>query len=184
MKKFDKFKYQAVQSTHKGFYEILVTFEYKEKPCHYYAFIKEKAKASQKYYLDEAKNEINKMIKNGQLEKRAKRYLGYQIKEEDKLVVKSVGPKVVKQGGAIFHKPSALFVHILICVLGALFVAAGAYSIIKSITLSNWPDYVLKPEEIANISIHLYVGIACAVIGVAGIVTSTILHIRRIKHKK
>lgn len=192
--KFDKFTYQSVESTHKGFQEFLVTFEYYKKPCHYYAFIKEKPKESKKYYLDEVKKEVKKMSLNGELEKRAKRYLNYKLKNEDKLVLRTNNPRVNEklkgkiavesQTVTIFRKPSALFVYILICILGAACIGAGVYSVIKGISIGNWPDYILTDEEIYSSTIHLHFGMGLAAFGFLVIVVSTIIHIIRLKHKK
>lgn len=178
-KKFDKFNYQLVESTHKGYQEVLVTFEYKKQSCHYYSFIQEKPSMKKNQYIEATKNEINEMMKNGELEKRAKRYLGYKV-NETVVVTNAKGAKVV-QGKE--HKPMpAHLPFLLLIIFGAILLVAGGYSLFRSFTLGNWPDYVLTAEEKFKIAVHLYAGIGLAVLGLASLGVGIPLFIKK-KHK-
>ena len=109
MKKISKFNYQLIPSTHNGFKEVLVTFDYKGKSCHYYSFIKEKEKMSKKQYIDEAKKEINGLARTGKLTKYAKKYLHYPVKETEEVKTVTVVKTVAGPQDDVLQSPAPLW---------------------------------------------------------------------------
>lgn len=183
--KFNKFDYQIVESTQKGFQEVLVTFDYKGKACHYYAFIKEKPKMTKQKYIAEAKKEVATMIKNGQLAKRAKRYLNYPLKPEDKLVVVSnrLGASNTNTQTKARKKLPASVPFLVLTIVGAVLLVFGIAAIVRSFILGNWPDYVLTADDKFKIACHLYVGIGAGILGLAGLAVGIPLFIKKKKKK-
>lgn len=185
--KFTKFKYQMVESTQKGFQEVLVTFDYKGKPCHYYAFVKEKAKMSKQKYIAEAKKEVETMVKNGQLAKRAKRYLGYELKPSDKLTVTSRLP--VNSGRGIkpikVHRSRAFVPFLVLSIVGAAALTYGVYSLIsRFVAFSEFPEYVYTQEELLYYEQMLYMDIALIVAGAVMVAVFVPLLVKYLKRRR
>lgn len=176
--KFSKFSYQPVESTHQGFKEVLVTFEYKNQPARYYVFVKEQAKVKKSYYLEEAKEQIKKMIATGQLERCAKRYLHYKVKKEDRLIVVSKVPVKV-------HNKNGFVPCLISIVLGALLLLGGLGTIVYRFAYyGNYPEYFYTDAELLKMSIHLYTGIALGAVGVILLAVMIPLMVKKVKLSK
>lgn len=187
-KKFSKFNYQLVESTHKGYKEVLVTFEYKGKPCHYYSFIKEKPSMNNKQYISAAKDEIQEMIKNGQLAKNAKRYLGYKVTTEATSEVVSPSKKksrrLLNVGNITKKKGFKLFLILGLVALGVILIGGAAF-IVRNYILSGYPSIHILPAEIKQITkILYYVAHGAIIVGVAGFIANLIVFIIRAKKSK
>lgn len=179
MKKIEKFNYQLIPSSHKGFKEVLVTFEYKGKTCHYYSFIKEDAKLSSKQYIAEAKKEVTELARTGKIYKYAKKYLHYPVQEEENVkpitIVKKV-PVRVKKG----YPP---FLAMWICGLVSLVISLDflTYNL-----LNEWPAIRRVPADVQyRIDLFNYLSIGFGVLAIVLLAIGVPLFIVKLrKYKK
>lgn len=170
MKKIEKFNYQLIPSSHKGFKEVLVTFDYKGKTIHYYSFIKENAKLSGKQYIAEAKKEVEELTKTGKIYKYAKKYLHYPVKETEE--VKTVTVVKQSQGKAVAADSKAAPVRtsapgsykpfLAACIIGTVaFVVALVLVICNLVITYLYKAPWLIPDDVAaSITTHYYIAAA------------------------
>lgn len=155
-KRFDKFKYQLVQSTEKGYQEVVVTFNYKDKTCHYYSFIREKSGVKASYYVNETKANIAKMIKNGKLERHAKRYLNYKVEEP-------------VFGGNKGRKKRPYIKFLLLIILGVLLVAGAVCAYLYRADIIKWPESTWTDQERYLATVLYYSSISAFAAGIAAL---------------
>ncbi len=176
---FDQFKYQLVKSTEEGYKEVLVTYNYKGRTCHYYSFIKEKVGSKISYYINEAKEDVNRKINNGKLEKRAKHYLSYKV-DNGVVEVPTKGATGVTQ----VKKKRPYIKYLCLAILGILFLAGAVFAYLYRADILKWWQPSLTDQEKYIAMVCLYSSIAGLVAGLACLGVGIPLFIIKLKKRK